>query len=322
MSETGAVRRSMLAALLALASSPGTSADFTSAAKGTTVGGFLKLGAGARAAGMGEAYSAVADEASALYWNPAGMTRIQSKSAVFMHAAYVASSYFDYASFAQNLGRYGAWGIGTQFFSAGSIPQTDASGATVGNFTPNDLAVSAGYAYRLQDFQFFDDIDDFAFGIGFKYIQSRILATAKTAAVDFGLLSRPYFDERFRFAATVSNIGSGMTYETQSARLPLAFRLGTSCRIFDAWLASADLVAPNDNNVYPAVGTEYRFPVGPAVRLSGRAGYDFRSLGDIDGLAGPSLGLGLQLGKLGFDYGFSPLGAVGQAHRASISLTF
>jgi len=52
-------------------------ADFNANAKGTATAQFLKLGVGARADGMGGAYSAVADEATALYWNPAALTRIR-----------------------------------------------------------------------------------------------------------------------------------------------------------------------------------------------------------------------------------------------------
>ena len=53
-----------------------THADFGSGSRGTTTANFLKLGAGARAEAMGGAYAAVADDATALYWNPAGLTRI------------------------------------------------------------------------------------------------------------------------------------------------------------------------------------------------------------------------------------------------------
>jgi long-subunit fatty acid transport protein len=62
--------------LLPLAMSFG---DFNSDAKGTTAAKFLALGVDARAEAMGQAYSAVADEASALYWNPGAMTRILQK---------------------------------------------------------------------------------------------------------------------------------------------------------------------------------------------------------------------------------------------------
>jgi len=47
--------------------------DFSADAKGTTGAAFLTMGMGARAVGMGGAYSAVAADASAVSWNPAGL---------------------------------------------------------------------------------------------------------------------------------------------------------------------------------------------------------------------------------------------------------
>src|SRR5579863_9617534 len=95
-------------------------ADFSSSARGTTTANFLELGVGARAEAMGEAYSAVADDATALYWNPAGLTRVQADEASLMHAPYLASSYYDYGSYVHRKGHH-AWAVGVQYFSAGSI---------------------------------------------------------------------------------------------------------------------------------------------------------------------------------------------------------
>src|SRR5438105_3412392 len=100
------------------------SADFNSGARGTTTANFLKLGVGARAVAMGEAYSAVADDATALYWNPAGLARIAKDSAAFMHAPYLASTFYDYGAYGHRLGNQ-AFAAGVQYFSAGSIDQTD-----------------------------------------------------------------------------------------------------------------------------------------------------------------------------------------------------
>src|ERR1700691_1797729 len=116
-----------LAVLLAALPRPAR-ADFTSGYNGTTTAEFLSLGVGARAVAMGQAYSAAADDATALYWNPAALTNVKGGQVTLMHAAYIASSYYDYAAAAKNLGSYGAVGAGLQYFSLGGINGTDASG--------------------------------------------------------------------------------------------------------------------------------------------------------------------------------------------------
>lgn len=292
---------------------PARGAQFSSAARGTAGAQFLELGAGARAAAMGEAYSATADDASALYWNPAALTRIESRSATFMHAAYIASSYFDYSAYGQKLGAKGAFGAGLQYFSAGSIAQTDATGTDVGTFRPYDLALSLGYAY---------DFDGFSLGLAGKLIRSKVLTTAQAEAVDLGLLSPAVLDERLRLAFTMTNLGSMMRFDAADEPLPLAFRLGSSYKVTDRWLAALDLVAPRDDAPYAALGTEYRMALDGPWKLAGRAGLNSQTLGGIDGFTGVSFGVGIGHGRLAMDYAFTAMGGVGQSNRLSMTFGF
>lgn len=301
-------------ALVALVAFVASSAagSFSSSGVGTTTAGFLKLGAGARAVAMGEAYSAVADDATALYWNPAALTRIEKRSATFMHAAYLDSSFFDYGAYGQNLGKKGSFGIGVQYFSAGKITETDLTGTETGSFTPSDLAVSLGYAR---------EVGGFSLGLAGKFVRSKILASAQTGAADFGVLS-PLYKKRLRLAFAAQNLGGKMKFEQESEDLPLVLRLGSSYKVTDRWLAALDLGFPKDNDPFAALGTEYLLPVKDDWRVALRAGFNSRTLGDVDGFTGTSFGLGLGLGGLGVDYGFLPFGSIGLTHRISLSYKF
>lgn len=294
--------------------------SFGSSAKGTAAAEFLQLGVGGRAMSMGGAYSAVTDDADALYWNPAGLTSIEKRAATFMHAAYLESSFYDYAAYAQNLGSYGAVGAGFQYLNAGAITQTDSSFNEQGKFTPYDLAVSAGYARKLYGMGSL--LDGGALGVSVKYIRSSILTTAQTAAVDFGIMSPEYFDRKLRIAATVLNLGGTLKYQQTSESLPLTFKAGGAYRITSRWLASADIAAPRDNNPYFAAGTEYQLPLTGTWNVAGRMGYNSQTLNDVTGMTGLCVGAGFGTRGLSFDYAFVPYGGLGITNRFSISAKF
>jgi hypothetical protein len=303
-----------IALLLGLAQSA-IAGSFTSRDKGTTTANFLKLGAGSRAAAMGEAFSAVADDASALYWNPAGLTRIPAKSisASFMHATYIESSFYDYGSFAKNIAGSDTWGGSLQYFSAGKITETNDSGFEQGTFNPYDLAVALGYAHKFTHF---------SWGMSGKFIRSQILDSAQTGAIDMGVLSRPLWHDRLYLAGTLTNLGGKMKFEQDSFALPMAFRLGSSYKFSNQWTTALDLALPSDNDPYWALGTEYLWPLGRTTTLAARAGINTRTLRDVEGFSGASFGLGLSFDFLSVDYSFLPMGSLGFTHRITLSFKF
>lgn len=86
---------------------------------------FLRLGVGARALGMGGGFVAIADDPSGLYWNPAGLVRLERAEMLFMHAEQFGSvANHDFIGFAQPLATTGSAasvGIGLIRFSVDDI---------------------------------------------------------------------------------------------------------------------------------------------------------------------------------------------------------
>lgn len=290
-------------------------------AVGTGSGEFLQLGAGARASAMGEAYSAVADDPSAVYWNPAALTRVASKSVTLMHSTYIDSSRFSFGAYAHPLGRAGAFGISLTHFTWGELSQTSEFGDETGRFTPSDLAVSAGYGYTLRNAEF-SALEGLAIGVAGKFIRSQIVHSAQTGAIDIGLLSRAYARDRLRVAVTATNLGGRLRYATRSEPLPTELRAGAAAALGARWLVSADAVAPSAGSAYANAGFEYKLAASGPWGMAARAGLNSQRLLDLDGLGGASFGIGVSGARIAVDYAMLPLGELGLSHRAGVTLRF
>jgi hypothetical protein len=284
--------------------------SFSSSANGTATAEFLSLGVGGRMGAMGEAATALSDDAFALYWNPAGLTRIEKSSLGLMHALYLESSYFSYGSYARNVGNAGTVGVGYHYFTPGSIERTDTAGATVGDFKPEDQAVTLGYGFN---------VGNWAMGLSGKYISSKIVNSANTTSFDAGVLSPLFFNDRVRFGLVGRNLAGSLKYNNTSEDLPLDVRLGGTVQLKKNWILSLDQVFPKAGENFQAIGTEYVLSTSESFSLAGRAGYNTKWAKDKDGFAGASFGLGASFNRISLDYGILPLGDLGTTHRFSLT---
>lgn len=315
-----ALHGAVAALLLAL---PLRGADFSSSARGTTAADFLGIGVGARSLAMGGAFTAAADDATAVYWNPAAMTRVRRRSVALMHQAYIDSSYFESGAYVQNEDRLGAFGAGVEYFSAGRLKQTDAAGADIGSLFPYDLALHWSYAYLFKDSSFAPALDGYALGGSIKLVNSRIVNTASAGAIDLGVLSPAYRDGRLRLAFSALNLGGDtVAFGGNKEPLPVILRLGAAYRLAEDWLETFELGLPQNDRPYAALGFEHTVTTIAEWGLAARAGYNTQTLGSIDGFTGFSMGFGLGAKDGSVDYAFVPYGGLGSAHRLSLSVNF
>lgn len=279
-------------------------------AAGTSSAQFLKLGAGARAAGMGDAYSSVADDANATYWNPAGLAQVQNKELSFMHNSYLQDTQYQYASGVIPF-RTSGLGMFIQRLDLGTIDRYSAADTKDGSFTAGSMAAGVGVGMKVRE--------DLMVGFNVKYIQESIENESATSfAGDIGAL---YRRNGTTLGASVQHLGPGMKMVKDSYALPLTIRAGASRRFFeDRLLTAVEVSKPNDNSASFHIGAEYELNK----IISVRGGYRTtpgNSL-DVDGLTDITGGMGVTLNQFSLDYAISPFGDLGMAHRISLRVRF
>lgn len=313
--DTKIMKKLLLTFLFLLAS---TSLSFASNSKaGTTTADFLKLSVGAQAIGMGSAYTSVlANSVDTIYWNPAGLASLTKKEVSLMYSTHFEDMSYSWISFGIPSG-YGYFGLSAQYFTSGDVDEVDENGPTGATYSAYDLAAYLTYANKVK----FNDESLLRFGLNLKYIQSKLYAvTASAFAVDMGVIYT-LRDEATSFGAVVQNYGTKMKRDVDSEDLPLAFKLGISRIFFENLLVSVDGVKPVDNDIFPAIGAQYKIDVANETGIALRIGYDGRQK-DVPGFAGFNAGFGLNIKDLSIDYAFSPYGELGDAHRVSLGFKF
>jgi len=312
----------MPALLLCAVLLPSASAQgFDAGSAGTSSAQFLKIAAGARGAGLGEAYSALADDAFALDWNPAGLINVKKNSMAFMHSPYLAGTYVDYFAYAETAGDVGAWGVSFKYMNFGKISQTDSSGLETGTFTPYDSALNVGFACYITGFNK-DPEERFVLGATGKFVRAQIKGSDNTVSADIGLLMPYMFENRFRLSLAAQNIMGTLRYDKEEASLPLILRLGSATRLTDNFTLTADVDAPRDNLPFFAMGAELKLPIREDLDVFLRSGFNTRGISDLGGTRNVAFGGGLRYGNYNLDYAFSPFGDLGSVHRISAALVF
>ena len=269
-------------------------------AQGEAGAQFLDIGIGAKASAMSKAFTAIADDPSAIYWNPAGMTQFNSLEIMVSQNFWLLemNSQFGGIVVPTNMGMIGAAII---YSSAGEIPQYE-DFEYKGDYSAYDLEGILAYAKDIGP--------RFSIGGAFKLITQKIEEeSAGGFALDLGLLSKIDQAGKLKAGFTVQNMGGSVKFIDQEDPLPLNIRGGVSYRM-GAFTLAGDLTKPKDDDICSSVGGEYLFNKMLAIRT----GYDTSN--------SFSLGMGIELHKIGFGYAFVPYNDIGDSHRITVSSRF
>ena len=313
----GAVFALAALSLQPFALSPAFAGDFSVGGIGLNGAQELNLGVGARGMAMGEAVTAVADDVTAIHWNPAGLASIPTGSASFMHSVYLDNISYQYAAYGHRIGEREVVAVSVQAVDFGAIQHRDVNNILSGSFHPRSMLYSFGYAQNVHEIE---EGGDLSAGFAARWLRSTIVATADSYALDIGFrVKQTGGDVPNQLAFTAQNMGSGPKFDKQRDRLPFQMK-GATAWYPGAWVLSFEAVAPRGNQPYGAAGIEYKRGWTRTLTGSLRAGYNsMLTASGPGGLRGPTVGMGVELTGFSFDYAIVPFGDLGITHQLSIN---
>jgi hypothetical protein len=314
---------------------------------GTSSAQFLKIGIGARAMAMGGAFGALVDDASAMYWNPAGLVGVQRVAFFGSHLEWFADITHDFAGLAVPVGDNNVLGLSATLLNMGEIEITTIQEprGTGLFYDASDVAVALSYARRLTD--------RFSVGLTGKFVYESIYnETASTFALDIGTrLETPF--KGLKIGMHFSNFGGKLRLDgrdlirahdpnprntrnsgvesklaTEPWELPVNFRVGIALDIMgeqNAFITSAanrltfaaDGNHPNDGPETGNFGLEYSW----RNTIYGRAGYRYNY--DLEDLTyGGGLQIPLAKARLRLDYALAAFGELDDVHYFSFGFEF
>jgi hypothetical protein len=189
---------------------------------------FLKIGQGARAVAMGDAYTAVADDINAIYWNPAGLTAVRGTAWTANYTKWLVDSEVYSAAVAWNTGtaQGGVLGMSVMSFRPGEILETTifqprGTGQTV---AAGDLAIGVVYALKLTD--------KFSFATRVQWIhQTLYTESLSTIGIDVGTLFHTGF-KSLRLAMALKNFGPDKKVTETKFFMPLYYNVALAAEFY------------------------------------------------------------------------------------------
>lgn len=295
---------------------------------GTTSFQFLKVMTDARSTGMGEAYTAAANSANAVFWNPAALTTVENLDVSLSHLDWlldISHSSFAAAYTVFGLGTFGLQGLFTdvgdievtRVDALGFVGDTYNPGLTGETISPGALVLGLSFARELTD--------KLSFGITSKYVEEDLDVEKKsTVMFDAGLT----YDTGFRslqLGAAVRHFGQEIKYYEKSYPLPQTFTIGISGYLMSpennffmnseshSLLITYDMSQPRDYDQQHHAGIEYSLKDFIFLRGGYKFNYDEE---------GATFGFGLRKAGLRIDYSYADFGQYFDAvHRFTIGFS-
>lgn len=293
---------------------------------GISTAQFLKIGVGGRASALGDAFVAIANDASALYWNPAGLTQFKDNQVFFSHNKWLVDINHDFLGAVYHLDETNSFGVSLTALTMQKMPVTTefAPFGTGEYFGFSDLALGVSYSRKMTE--------QFSFGATIRYIEETLdKLKMRGVLIDLGTYYWTGLGST-RFAVAVTNFGSNLApdgkvvlvgkrevSQWQDFAPPTIFRIGFAFEPYQdeqhRITSSVQLNHPNDNSENVSTGFEYSWSEIVYFRL----GYKF-NVDEQNYTFGAGVNVPLEIANFTLDYAYSNFTRLGSAHRFSILL--
>jgi len=296
---------------------------------------WLSIPVGARGAALGNAYIAIANDASSVFWNPAGLAFTSGIRGFLTQTQWIADINVNAGVASYNAGDWGVFGLGFLSMDWGTLhgtrrAQNDQGFVETGEFSPSDWSIMLSYARRISN--------SFSIGGTVKYISENLgsnmtgtfdnpkeyTAEMDLFAFDFGTTYYTGYKD-LRFAMTLQNFGPEQRYVSEFFSLPLTFTIGLAMDVTQLWTEqsnhsitmSIDAVHPRDFSERLHIGAEYSFQNMIYLRGGYKSNYDEQDL---------TLGGGVHYAfgdiELGLDYSYVAFTNFDAVHMFSFDFIF
>lgn len=272
---------------------------------------FLKLGAGSRAVGMGEAYVAIASDASGTCWNPAGLVNLSGTELMFTHHKWLQDITNEFAALGFRAGK-NAFGISFISNTIGGIERrVIASAKPLDVLNAHDIMFGLSYARGMGK--------NLSLGTTVKYLyQKMYIESASGLAFDLGLQYKTPL-QGLKTGVVLQNFGFMSKLQEESTELPQTIRLGLAYQLpfqilNGEFLLATDWMKILDSASHLSFGLEYNFIKYFALRFGYQTGFEDKGI---------HAGFGVSLNRYRLDYAYVPFGSdLGNSHRISVGIGF
>jgi hypothetical protein len=303
---------------------------------GTAAYSFLKIGTGAKSQAMGGAFVGLADDATALYYNPAGLTARKQQGQVFdellnkpvnpdlknrftaSYIDYLIDFQYGFLGYVRRIDSVSSAGASIMYQNYGTFNRLDAQGEQIGTFGASDIAIGLTYSRRLNS--------RLSVGITGKVIYETIESYSSNGlAADAGFMYLVTDDGSTRAGLALLNLGAQMRGMTSHKEpLPTRIAAGISHKLVGLpFLFSGEVGKPFDNDFYGSLGAELVSLQPFFIRLGWTtASKDYKTGVDNDILGGFAGGFGLKYKTYEIDYSYSSYADLGSVHRVTLGAGF